>query len=82
MEGATPFQVVGMDYAGPIKYRTKTKVDAKACIILYAYSLTQELCLELLPNQDTNELPRSLKRLISRSGRPAKIFSDKGNPSW
>ena len=44
-EGATPFRVVSMDHAGPIKYQTKTKIEAKAYIILYAYSLTRGLYL-------------------------------------
>ena len=77
-EGATPFRVVGVDYAGPIKYRSKTRREAKAYIILYACSLTRGLYLELLPNLGTEEFLRSLKRLIARRGRPARIYSDNG----
>ena len=77
-EGSTPFQVVGVDYAGPIKYRTKMKREGKAYILLYACSLTRALYLELLPNLSTEEFLRSLKRLIARRGRPEKIYSDNG----
>ena len=75
-EGNTAFQVVGVDYAGPIKYLKKSKREGKAYIILYACSLTRATYLELLPNQETSEFVRSLKRLIARRGRPQRIYSD------
>ena len=65
-----------MEYAGPIKYWTKTKVEAKAYIILYAfastYRLTWGLYLELLPNLHTKDFLINLKRLIVRRGRPVQ----------
>ncbi|XP_028408199.1 uncharacterized protein LOC114530777 [Dendronephthya gigantea] len=75
-EGNTAFQVVGVDYAGPIKYLKKSKREGKAYIILYACSLTRATYLELLPNQETSEFVRSLKRLVARRGRPQRIYSD------
>ena len=59
-EGTAAYQVVGVDYAGPFRYRVGSK-EEKAYIILYAYSLTRALHLELLPNQETEELIRSPK---------------------
>ena len=41
------FQVVGVDYAGPLKYRKKSGKDGKAYIVLYTCSLTRALYLEL-----------------------------------
>ena len=76
-EGSSPFQVVGIDYAGPIHYRAK-KDQKKSYILLYACSLTRGLYLELLPDLTTGECIRSLKRLIARRGRPQKIYSDNG----
>ena len=38
-EGTSPFQVVGIDYAGPIKYRNGRNKEGKAYIVLYACSL-------------------------------------------
>ena len=39
-EGTSPFQVVGIDYAGPIKYRESRNKEGKAYIVLYACSLS------------------------------------------
>ncbi len=36
-EGSAPFQVVGVDFAGPIRYRTKGKAEKKAYLVLYGY---------------------------------------------
>ena len=77
-EGNTPFEVIGVDFAGPLKYRVRSKKEGKAYLVLYACSLTRGLFLEVLPNLETNEFLRSLKRLIARRGRPAKIYSDNG----
>ena len=75
-EGNRPFQVVGVDFAGPIKYRVTQKKEGKAYIILYACSLTRALYLELSKSMGTSEFLRSLKRLVARKGRPEKIYSD------
>ena len=77
-EGSVPFQVIGVDFAGPIAYQTKGNKDGKAYIILFTCSLTRTVYLELLPNQTTEEFIRSLKRLIARRGEPEKIYSDNG----
>ena len=77
-EGNTSFEVIGVDFAGPLKYRVRSKKDGKAYLVLYACSLTRGLFLEVLPNLETNEFLRSLKQLIARRGRPRKIYSDNG----
>ena len=77
-EGSVPFQVIGVDFAGPIAYRTKGNKDGKAYIILFTCSLTRAVYLELLPNQTMEEFIRMLKRLIARRGRPEKIYSGNG----
>ncbi|XP_068707690.1 uncharacterized protein [Montipora foliosa] len=76
--GSVPFKFIGVDFAGPIKYLSKTKKEMKAYIVLYACSLTRAVYLDLLPSQSTDEFLSSLKRFISRRGRPEKIFSDNG----
>ena len=38
--GSVPFQVLGVDYAGPIPYKISKKRDGKAHILLFACSLT------------------------------------------
>ena len=47
-------------------------------MVLYSCSLTRGVFLELLPSLETTELIKSLKRLITRRGRPSKIYSDNG----
>lgn len=77
-EGSSPFQVVGVDYAGPIKYRISKNREGKAYIVLYACSLTRAVYLEPTKTLETEEFIGTLKRLIARKGRPEKIYSDNG----
>ena len=80
-EGQTPFQVVGVDYAEPLKYRKNTKTEGKAYVLLYACSLTRALFLDLLPNLETKEFLASFKCFIARRGRLQKVYSDNGRTS-
>ena len=75
-EQCFPFQVIGVDYAGPIYYRSKIKRDLKAYILLFSCSVSRAVYLELTPNLITSEFIRCLKRLIARRGRPKIIYSD------
>ena len=77
-EGTAAFQVVGVDFAGPLKYRKGKKNEAKAYIVLYACSLTRGIYLELLLNMETKEFMSNLKRFIARRGRPETFYSDSG----
>ena len=77
--GSVPFQIVGVDYAGPISYKISTKRgDGKAYILLFACSLTRAIHLELLNDQTTEGFIKSFKRFIARRGRPKKVYSDNG----
>ena len=77
-EGTHPFQVVGVDFAGPIKYRKRGKVEGKAYIAVYACSLCRAVYLDLLKSLETQEFLLSLKKFIARKGRPKKFYSDNG----
>ena len=70
------FQVIGTDYAGPIYYCTKSKMESKAYILLFSCSLSRAMYLELTPNLKTNEFIKCFKRLIARRGRPKTVDSD------
>ena len=74
--GSTPFQVIGVDYAGPMEYKISSTKNGKAHILLFACSLTRGIHLELLKDQTTEGFIRSLKRFVARRGRPSKIYSD------
>ena len=77
-EGTTPFNVIGVDFAGPVKYKNKRKEERKAYVVLYSCSLTRGVYLELLTSLETDEFLSSLRRFIARRGRPSKIYSDNG----
>ena len=76
--GNYAFQVVGVDYAGPVKYRVSRNREGKAYIVLYACSLSRALYFELTKLMETEEFMSTLKRFIARKGRPEKIYSDNG----
>ena len=75
MEQCFPFQVKGVDYAGHIFYRSKTRKYLKAYILLFSCSVSRAVYLELVPSLTTSEFIRCLKRLIARTGRPKIIYS-------
>ena len=77
-QGTTPFEVLGVDFAGPIRYRTKGKNSKKAYLVLYGCSLTRAVHLEVLQSLEPNDFLDSLKRFIARRGRPRLIYSDNG----
>ena len=75
-EQAMPFQVIGTDFASPIYYCTKAKVESKAYILIFSSSVSRAIHLELIPNTTTQEFIKGLKRLITRRGRLSTIYSD------
>ena len=78
-QGETPYQTIGVDFAGPIKYRLTRKTEGKAYLALYACSLTRGVYLDLLPSLETDKFLTSLKGFIARRGRPQVIYSDNGS---
>ena len=70
-EGSIPLQDVGVDYAGPIKFKATEKREGKAYLILYACSLTRALYLDLARSLEASEFLVSLKGLIARRSRPS-----------
>ena len=48
-EGSTPFEIVGVDFAGPIKYRKSSRVEGKGYLVLYTYSLTRAVYSDVRP---------------------------------
>ncbi|XP_078384079.1 uncharacterized protein LOC144666532 [Oculina patagonica] len=77
-EGSGAFEIIGVDFAGPIKYRQSPRVEGKAYLVLYACSLSRAMHLEVLPNQETSTFLGSFKLMVARRGRPAKVYSDNG----
>jgi hypothetical protein len=77
-EGKNAYQVIGVDFAGLLQYRTAKKREGKAYILLYACSLTRVVMIDLLPSLTAAEFLLSLKRFVARRGRPERIYSDNG----
>ena len=71
---STPFETAGIDFARPIRYRRRGKLEAKSYVVLDACGLTRGLFLDVLLNLKTVESIRSLKRFIARQ----RIYSDNG----
>ena len=65
-------------YAGPIRYRGKSKADKKAYLALYGCSLIRGVYLDVLPSLEIEDFIISLKRFVARRGRPRLIYSDNG----
>ena len=77
-QGSTPFEAVGVDFAGPIRYKTKGKKTKKSYLVLYGCSLTRAVHLEVLKTLEVGDFLASFKRFIARRGRPKVIYSDNG----
>ena len=77
-EGDVPFQVIGVDFAGPIRYQRGRKTEGKAYLAMFACSLTRAIHLELVTSLKTEEFIACLKRFIARRGRPKVVYSDNG----
>ena len=71
-----PLQVIGTDYAGPIYYRTKSKQECKAYILLFLCNLSRAVHLELTPNLTTNEFIKCFKRIIAHRERLKTVYLD------
>ena len=67
-KGSTPFQVLGVDFAGPIRYQAKARTEKKAYLVLYGCSLTRAIHLDLLRSLQLGEFLQSLREFIARRG--------------
>lgn len=78
---SSPFTTTGVDYAGPymIKDRKHRKpMLTKAYIALFVCFCTKAIHLELVSDLTSESFIASLKRFISRRGKPSSIYSDNG----
>ena len=77
--GGAAFEVIGTDFAGPIRYRCSNKRERKRYLVVFSCSLSRALHLELTDNLETTTFLQCLKRLIARRGRARTIYSDNGS---
>lgn len=77
-----PFDIVGVDYAGPffLKDRKgKNPKISKCYVALYVCFLTKAVHLELVTDLTAASFILSLRRFCSRRGAPSVVFSDNGS---
>lgn len=76
-----PFQVSGVDYAGPFSIKDRKGRGCKitkAYICLFVCFSTKALHLEVASDLSTESFLAALKRFTARRGKPNEIFSDNG----
>ena len=71
-----PFAVTGVDFAGPLLYRSEQKTTEKAYIILYTCASTRAVHLKIVKGMGVADFQRSFKEFTARRGLPDKIISD------
>ncbi|XP_050554512.1 uncharacterized protein LOC126911949 [Spodoptera frugiperda] len=76
-----PFVRCGVDYAGPVLILNRKGKGArliKGYICLFICFVTRAVHLELVSDLSSEAYLLTLKRFISRRGKPAEIYSDNG----
>ena len=75
-EGSRPFEVTGVDFAGPLSYRVGKEELGKYSIIIFTYASSRAVHLEVTRTQTADEFQKKLNAFISRRTRPRVIISD------
>ncbi|EFP00427.1 hypothetical protein CRE_21785 [Caenorhabditis remanei] len=75
-QSCRPFQHVGLDYFGPIGYKTEPGQTGKLWCMLTTCLVTRAVHLEVVPDNTTSSFLLAMRRLIGRRGSPKTIISD------
>lgn len=81
MEPSFCFESTSIDYAGPIMMSNKKGRGSrltKCYICIFVCCTTRAIHIELVTDMSTANFILSLKRFISRRGKPSNIYSDNG----
>ncbi|XP_075170487.1 uncharacterized protein LOC142242854 [Haematobia irritans] len=78
VSGSRPFQVVGVDFAGPIAtyLRIRGNTPYKSYIAAFVCFTTKAVHLEAVSDLSSDAFMAALKRFIGRRGLPSKIYCD------
>ena len=68
--------MLGVNFAGPIRYQVKGKNEKKAYLALFACSLTRAVYLELVRLLETEDYIMCFKKFTARRGRSELVNSD------
>ncbi|XP_059049504.1 uncharacterized protein LOC131844595 [Achroia grisella] len=74
LKTAAPFEVTGIDLAGPLFLKSKEK----CWIVLFTCAVYRAVHLELTESLSTNSFLMALRRFIARRGRVKIIYTDNG----
>ena len=75
-EGSRPFEVTGVDFAGPFHYKVSKREYGKCYLVIFTCTSSRAVHLELAKTQTAEEFKRKLNTFISRRMRPRIIISD------
>ncbi|XP_072398091.1 uncharacterized protein [Diabrotica undecimpunctata] len=77
-----PFEVTGVDYAGPLLIKSRTgrgcKIS-KAYICLFICAVTKAIHIELVCDLSKEYFLLALKRFVARRGMPSQVLIDNGS---
>lgn len=73
-----PFTITGVDFAGPLTIRSgvRGRVNRKAWISLFICFSTKAIHIEVVEDLTSSSFIATLRRFISRRGKPTEIWSD------
>ena len=74
-EFTEPFNVTGVDFAGPLLYKSGSETG-KAYVALFTCASTRAVHLKLCKDMTAEEFKRGLKEFVVRRGAPDLIVSD------
>ncbi len=72
-EPGRPFQTTGIDFAGPLSYRISKTEFGKCYILVFTYSTTRAVHLEMTELQTAEEFQRKLNTFVARRTRVNRI---------
>ncbi|EFO99752.1 hypothetical protein CRE_18499 [Caenorhabditis remanei] len=75
-QSCRPFQHIGLDYFGPIGYKTETGQTGKLWSMLTTCLVTRAVHIEVVPDNTTASFLLAMRRFIGRRGSPKTIISD------
>ena len=76
-EGSRPFEVTGVDFAGPLLYKVGKKEEGKFYVIIFTCASSRAVHLEVARTQTADEFKSKLNAFISRL---AAIGQDLASP--
>ena len=75
-EGNRPFEVTGVDFAGPLHYKIAKNEDGKCYVLIFTCAASRAVHLEVTKHQTAEGFQRKLNASVTRRTRPRMIVSD------